>query len=261
VDIENFESDADDTEEEFYVPVYTRFDDYYKRRFLWYLELYENAIEKGILDETRRQGDPFISMPFEAPGNIMTGEWNYINLKTRLSTLRIKMMEETHRWPVEGLALVKEDAGIAVKLKGQHEQILSELLHAHPQVIDLSLVDGNPFLWQLTYLGRNESCLEGGIIKVKIYISPRHPEEQPRVFVEPPIYHIRVSKVGVLMYLPSQAEEIGQHVEGIISTLEDDSPPFNPLMTVNPEATGLCWGSEVERRLYRRKLRSSLEDS
>jgi ubiquitin-conjugating enzyme E2 Z len=199
-------------------------------------------------------------MPFEGQGNIMAGEWNYIDLKTRLSALRDKVMEETHQWPVEGMALVKGDTGIAVKLRGQHEQILAELLMANPQVIDLSLVDANPFLWQLTYVGRNESRLEGGIIKVKIYISPRHPEEQPRAFVDPPIYHIRVSKAGVLMYLPSHAEEIGQHIEGIINTLEDESPPFNPLMTVNPEATGLCWGSELERRLYRRKLRASLEE-
>lgn len=198
-------------------------------------------------------------MPFEGQGNIMSGEWNYINLKNRLSTLRDKVMEETHQWPVEGMALVKEDAGIAVKLRGQHEQIRAEL-NANPQVIDLSLVDGNPFLWQLTYVGRNESRLEGGIIKIKIYISPRHPEDQPRVFVDPPIFHIRVSKMGVLMYLPSHAEEIGQHIEGIINSLEDDNPPLNPLMTVNPEATALCWGSEVERRLYRRKLRASLEE-
>jgi hypothetical protein len=34
---------------------------------------------------------------------------------------------------------------------------------------------------------------------IKIYISPRHPEEQPRVFVESPLYHIRVSKLGVLI--------------------------------------------------------------
>jgi hypothetical protein len=32
-------------------------------------------------------------------------------------------------------------------------------------------------------------------------------------------------------------------------------------MTVNPEAAALCWGSELDRRLYRRKLRSSLEDT
>ncbi|KAJ6186769.1 hypothetical protein N7519_008070 [Penicillium mononematosum] len=205
----------------------SKFHDFCKRRFLWYFEFYQNAIEKGIADESRRQGTPFIQMPFEGYGNIMDGEWNYIDLQARLLALRDRLMEETHSWPVEGLALVKQDAGIAVKLRGQHEQIAAEL-KAYPQVIDLSLVDGNPFIWRLTYVGRNESKLEGGIIKIKIYISPRHPEEQPRVFVESPLYHIRVSKLGVLMYLPSHAEEIGQHIEGIINTLEDDNPPYTP---------------------------------
>ncbi|KAJ5858225.1 hypothetical protein N7455_009119 [Penicillium solitum] len=237
----------------------SKFHDFCKRRFLWYLEFYQNAIEKGIADEARRQGTPFIQMPFEGYGNTMSGEWNYIDLQPRLLALRDRLMEETHNWPVEGLALVKEDAGIAVKLAGQHEQIAAEM-NSCPQVIDLSLVDDNPFVWRLTYVGRNESRLEGGIIKIKIYISPRHPEEQPRVFVESPLYHIRVSKLGVLMYLPSHAEEIGQHIEGIINTLEDDNPPYNPLMTVNPEASALCWGSETDRRLYRRKLRTSLEE-
>ncbi|KAK4861868.1 hypothetical protein LT330_003903 [Penicillium expansum] len=238
----------------------SKFHDFCKRRFLWYHEFYQNAIEKGIAEEARRQGTPFTQMPFEGYGNTMSGEWNYNDLQARFLALRDRLMEETHRWPVEGLALVKEDAGIAVKLAGQHEQIAAEM-NAFPQVIDLSLVDNNPFVWRLTYVGRNESRLEGGIIKIKIYISPRHPEEQPRVFVESPLYHIRVSKLGVLMYLPSHAEEIGQHIEGIINTLEDDSPPYNPLMTVNPEASALCWGSELDRRLYRRKLRASLEES
>ncbi|EKV06407.1 hypothetical protein PDIG_77740 [Penicillium digitatum PHI26] len=238
----------------------SKFHDFCKRRFLWYLEFYQNAIAKGIAEEAHRQGTPFIQMPFEGYGNTMGGEWNYIDLQARLLALRDRLMEETYRWPVEGLALVKEDAGIAVKLTGQHEQIAAEM-DACPQVIDLSLVDNNPFVWRLTYVGRNESRLEGGIIKIKIYVSPRHPDEQPRVFVESPLYHIRVSKQGVLMYLPSHAEEIGQHIEGIITTLEDDSPPYNPLMTVNPEASALCWGSELDRRLYRRKLRASLEES
>ncbi|KAJ5781347.1 Ubiquitin-conjugating enzyme E2 [Penicillium paradoxum] len=239
---------------------YSSFQDFCKRRFLWYFEFYQNAIEKAIADEPRRQGTPFVQMPFEGQGNSMTGEWNYVDLKARLLAVRDQLLEETRCWLVEGLALVEEDAGIAVKLRGQREQIAAEL-STNPQIIDLSLVDDNPFAWRLTYVGRNESRLEGGIIKIKIYISPRHPEEQPRAFVETPLYHIRVSKLGVLMYLPSQAEEMGHHIEGIISTLEDDNPPYNPLMTVNPEASGLCWGSELDRRVYRRKLRASLEES
>ncbi|KAJ5555867.1 hypothetical protein N7535_008298 [Penicillium sp. DV-2018c] len=237
----------------------SKFEDFCKKRFLWYFEFYEKAIDKGLAEEPARQGKPFIQMPFEGHGNTMTGEWNYVDLRARLLSLKDRLMEETHHWLVEGLALVKEDAGIAVKLKGQHGQIAAQLSN-HSQVLDLSLVDGNPFAWRLTYVGRNESKLEGGIIKIMIYISPRYPEEQPRVFVEAPLFHIRVSKLGVLMYLPQYSEEIGHHIEGIINCLEDDNPPYNPLMTVNPEASALCWGTDQERRLYRRRLRASLEE-
>ncbi|KAJ5307039.1 hypothetical protein PENANT_c003G11818 [Penicillium antarcticum] len=236
------------------------FGDFSKQRFLWYLDIYKNAIEKGIVEETRRHTTPFLSMPFESSGNGMQGTWDYTKLKTRLESVQEQLMEEIHKWPTEGLALVKEDAGIAVKLMGQHEQIVTEM-KSRTQVMDLSLADGNPFVWRLTYAGRTESRLEGGIIKIKIFISPRHPVEQPRVFVESPLYHIRVSKMGVMIYLPARADEIRHHIDGIINTLENDNPPYNPLMTVNPEASALCWGTEVERRLYRRKLRASLEES
>ncbi|KAJ5125077.1 uncharacterized protein N7515_008902 [Penicillium bovifimosum] len=236
----------------------SKFQDFYKKRFLWYFEFYLKAIDKGLAEEPTRQGRPFIEMPFEGPTNAMTGCWDYADLRARLLSLRDKLMEETRHWLVEGLALVEQEAGIAVKLKGQHGQIAAEL-GAHPHIIDLSLVDGNPFAWRLTYVGRNESKLEGGILKIMIYISPRHPEEQPRVFVETPLFHTRVSKLGVLMYLPSHSEEIGHHIEGIVNSLEEDNPPFNPLMTVSPEASALCWGTDQDRKLYRRKLRASLE--
>ncbi|KAJ5765977.1 uncharacterized protein N7511_003593 [Penicillium nucicola] len=236
------------------------FGDFCKQRFLWYLDLYNNVIEKGIVDDARRHETPFIQMPFESSSNGMHGTWDYTKLKTRLESIQEQLMEETHKWPIEGLTLTKEDAGIAVKLLGQHEQIVAEM-KSRTQVMDLSLVDGNPFVWRLTYAGRTESRLEGGIIKIKIFISPRHPLEQPRVFVESPLYHIRVSKTGVMIYLPARADEIRHHIDGIINALEEDSPPYNPLMTVNPEASSQCWGTEVERRLYRRKLRASLEAS
>jgi ubiquitin-conjugating enzyme E2 Z len=259
IDSESSSQEEDSDAEKEASDTRSKFEDFCKKRFLWYFEFYQNAIDKNLAEEPMRQGTPFIQMPFEGPGNAMTGEWNYVHLQSRLLSLRDKLMEETRHWLVEGLALVEEDAGIAVKLKGQHGQIAAEL-SARPQIIDLSLVDGNPFAWRLTYVGRNESKLEGGIIKIMIYISPRYPEEQPRVFVETPLFHIRVSKLGVLMYLPSYSDEIGHHIEGIINSLEDDNPPYNPLMTVNPEASALCWGSEQDRRLYRRKLRASLEE-
>lgn len=200
-------------------------------------------------------------MSFEHHGNQMAGRWEYHQLRERMQHILDKLLKETKEWPEQGQALAQNDAGIAVSLQGQHEQIVSELKNRTLSMADLSLVDGNPFLWELTYFGRPMSKLDGGILKIKIYISPHHPDEQPRVFVETPLFHVRVSKLGMLIYLPVRAEEMSRHIEGIINSLEDENPPYNPLMTVNPEATKLFWGDENERRLYRHKLRRSVEAS
>ncbi|KAJ5117971.1 hypothetical protein N7526_010994 [Penicillium atrosanguineum] len=123
------------------------------------------------------------------------------------------------------------------------------------------MVDDNPFLWKLVYFGRPMTQYDGGILNIKIYISPRHPVEQPRVFVETPLFHVRVSTRKVLIYLPARAEEMSRHIDGIIAAIEEDFPPYNPLMTVNQEATKLLWGSKDEQKRYHRKLRRSVEES
>lgn len=235
------------------------FHDYCKKRFLWYLDLYKRVAEGGVNNKAIKVHQVFPIMPFEHPGNEMKGDFNYPHLQERLNTLEGKIMNETRAWADRGLELSKKDAPIAVTLRGQHEQIKSELARRNGSMVDLDLVDKNPFLWRMIYFGSPATPFDGGAIAIKIYISPRFPAEQPRVFVETPIFHIRVSPQKVLMYLPSYAEDMGRHIDGIISALEEETPPFNPLMTVNAEASKLCWGTKDERKQYARKLRRSIE--
>jgi ubiquitin-conjugating enzyme E2 Z len=237
------------------------FDDYRKQRFLWYLELYKQVIQEGLETEAARQGTVFPSLPFELGGNAMRGEWDYSDLERRMNVLEAKIIEETREWPVEGMKLADEDAGIAVSLRAQHEQIVAGLTRRADSMVDLTLVNKNPFLWKLVYFGRPMTQYDGGVLVIEIYISPRHPIEQPRVFVETPLFHVRVSTKKVLIYLPARAEEMSRHIEGIIASLEEESLPYNPLMTVNQEATRLFWGSKDEQRQYHRKLRRSIEAS
>ncbi|KAJ5592017.1 uncharacterized protein N7459_002386 [Penicillium hispanicum] len=237
------------------------FDDFCKQRFLWYLDQYKKVIQEGIDHETSRHGMQFHSQPFESPENGMSGTWNYPDLKERVERLEKALMEETQGWPAQGLALEKQAMGIAVKLRAQHEQVTREIGNRTQAMVDLVLVDDNPFLWLLTYFGRPMTKFDGGVLKIKIYISPHHPAEQPRVFVETPLYHVRVSTQKMLIYLPARADEMSRHIGSIIDTLEEESPPYNPLMAVNLEASQLCWGSKEEQRQYSRKLRRSVEDS
>ncbi|KAJ6134698.1 hypothetical protein N7523_001020 [Penicillium sp. IBT 18751x] len=243
------------------IPKTGPFDDFRKQRFLWYLEQYEEAVQYGVEKEASRHGTRFPYVSFESRGNAMNGEWNYPDLQKRMKVLETKILEETYAWPAEGKRLAEEDAGIAVSLRAQHEQIVSGLARRADSIVDLTMEHDNPFLWKLVYFGRPMTQYDGGILKIKIYISARHPNEQPRVFVETPLFHVRVSTRKVLIYLPARAEEMNCHIEGIISSIEDDSPPYNPLMTVNQEATKLFWGSEDEQKRYHRKLRRSVEES
>ena len=103
--------------------------------------------------------------------------------------------------------------------------------------------------------------LDGGIFRLRVSISPKFPEEQPRVKVLTPIFHHRVSKEGVLCYFPRKVEEMKNHVLMMVEAFEEESPPLDPRTIVHPEATKLLWGSEGDKKLYYRKLRRSAQQS
>lgn len=235
------------------------FADLRKRRFLWYFESYMHSIDTAGQAITRTQF--FERMPFENRGNTMDGHFDYPELKRRFTLIWNTLMNETKSWAVEGLEVNKQEIGIAVSLRRQYEQIVEDLKRQKNFTVDLSLVDDNPFVWQLTYFGRPMTHLDGGIFKIRIHLSPRFPEEQPRVFMQTPLFHLRLSKHGVLCYCLERAEEMRHHVEAIVSALEDESPPYDPRMTVNAEASKLFWGSPDERKQYNRALRRSVERS
>jgi ubiquitin-conjugating enzyme E2 Z len=204
---------------------------------------------------------PFERMPFEGGGNSMDGHFNYLELKSRMAFIKETITNETNHWTLEGLAVKQREAAIAVNLQRQYEQIVEDLGNKKNFTIDLTTTNGNPFAWELTYFGRPMTHLDGGIFKIRIYLSPRFPDEQPRVSVETPLFHHRTSKDGVLCYFPRRAEEMKYHVEAIVEALEEESPPYDPRTTVNLEASKLFWGSPEDKKKYNRALRRSVERS
>lgn len=234
------------------------FNDLRKRRFLWYYHSYMQTISTA--EEKVKVKEAFSQMPFEGHGNSMDGHFDYPELKKRMQFIKETIATETQNWALEGLAAKEQEAGIAVNLQRQHEQIVEDLKKNF--TIDLALVDANPFLWELTYFGKPMTHLDGGIFKIRISLSPRFPEEQPRVFVRTPIFHHRVSKDdGILCYFPRRPDEMRYHIEAIMEALEEESPPYDPRTTVNPEATKLFWGSAEDKKKYNRALRRSVENS
>lgn len=256
---DNFASEDDGLSPDENNTSFEPFRDLCKRRFLWYYETYINTMaEAGKKFST---GTRFVKMPFECAGNSMDGHYNYSELQKRLIFIKDTIMKETEAWAEEGLKAKKEESRIAVNLHRQYEQITEDLKARKNFTIDISLEDGNPLVWELNYFGRPMTHLDGGIFRLKVALSPRFPEEQPRVIVQTPLFHHRISKDGVLCYFPKKSEDMKSHVEAIIVALEEEFPPYDPRATVNPECSKLFWGSAEDKKKYNRLLRRSVQRS
>ncbi|PGH05876.1 ubiquitin-conjugating enzyme E2 Z [Blastomyces parvus] len=238
-------------------PTIEPFEDLLKRRFLWYYESYILAIDAAELEVTPSQ--TFKKMPFENIGNTMDGRFDYPGLRTRLGVIKETIVKETESWIAGGLKEKEKETRIAVNLQRQHEQIVADLRNKGIFMLVLDLEEGNPFLWNLTYFCKPMTQFDDGIFQIQIYLSPKFPHEQPRVIVKPSLFHNRISKDGVLCYIPKKMEEMKAHIEAIVEALEDEAPPYNPWTTVNPEASKLFWGSEEDKKKYNRLLRRSVQ--
>lgn len=234
------------------------FRDLFKRRFLWYFDTYMSTIETH--GNAHPEGSKFHKMEFEHGTNTMDGSYQYSSLKRRLKFIHDTIHKETADWGEEGLRAKQREMGVAANLQRQYEQILE----AHKDkslTLSLELLNDNPFVWQITYFGKPMTHLDGGMFKIKICLSPRFPDEQPRVQVLTPIYHHRVAKDGTLCYFPKKIEEMKGHIDAIVESLEDDSPAYDPRTTVHPDAAKLYWGSADDKKRYHRQLRRSVEQS
>ena len=250
---EDWDSTIDDTP-------FEPFKDKCKLRFLWYYDSYHLTVDQEA--KKHKDGNKFERMPFEGQGNIMDGTYMYSALKRRLKAIKEKMDQEIEGWATEGLEAVKKELSIATNLKRQWEQVV-ELYKANDIPVDIDLVDRNPFVWMLTMVGRPNTTLDGGIVKIKMCISPQFPAEQPRVRVETPLFHHRISSNGQLCYLMKIVDEgnLSAHVQSIIAAVEDENPAFDPRTLVNPEASKLFWGSEEDKKAYKRRLGRTVRDS
>lgn len=251
---QNYEDDVDDT-----LPAFEPFKDLCKRRFLWYYSSYLLSISENT--KKVKEDQPFERMPFESQGNGMDGIFRYAELERRLKLIRKTLDQETEDWARQGLESKRVESGIAANLQRQFEQTIEAYKKDDSVTLDFELVEDNPFVWQLTYFGRPMTNLDGGLFRIKIFFSPRFPEEQPRVKFETPLFHHRISDEGVVCYFPRRAEDAKAHVEGIIEALEEESPPYDPRALVNPSAAKLHWGSPEQRKEYNRRLRRAVQRS
>jgi ubiquitin-conjugating enzyme E2 Z len=235
------------------------FKDLCKRRFLWYYDSYLLAISKAKLEV--KDGQPFARMPFECTGNSMEGKFNYTELERRLRLIKKTLDAETERWATQGLVVKKREGTAAANLQRQFEQVVEAYKRDKNVTLTIELVDKNPFVWDITYFGRPMTNLDGGLFKIKLFFSPRFPDEHPRARFETQLFHQRISPDGTPCYTTKRVEDAKSHIEAIIEALEEEQPPYDPRTMVNPEATKLFWGSADDKKMYSRKLRRAVQRS
>lgn len=235
------------------------FKDFCKRRFLWYYDSYLMAVEKARKEVKDLQ--PFARMPFEGGGNTMEGKFDYTELERRLRFIRASLDAETAHWATEGLLSQKKESGVAANLQRQFEQVVEAYKRDKSVTLDIELDNKNPFVWNITYFGRPMTNLDGGLFNIKLYFSPRFPEEQPRAKFQTPLFHHRIGLDGTPCYTSKRPDDAKSHIESIIEALEEVSPPYDPRTLVNVEASKLFWGSVDDKKNYNRKLRRSVQSS
>ncbi|KAK3372513.1 small conjugating protein ligase-like protein [Podospora didyma] len=256
---DDYDLDMDVMEDESSIP-FEPFKDLCKRRFLWYYDSYLAAVQKG--KEEVKDGTTFCRMPFEGSSNTMEGKFNYTELEKRLRNIKKALDAETEGWATEGMAAKTKDTTVAVNLQRQYEQVVESFKRSDTPH-NLELLDGNPFVWMLTYFGKPMTNLDGGLFRVRLCFSPRFPEEQPRIKFETRMFHHRISLDGTPCYFApvSRREDAKSHIEAVIEALEEEQPPYDPRTLVHPEAFKLYWGSPEDRKMYNRRLRRSVNQS
>lgn len=237
------------------------FADLVKRRFLWYFDAYMRAVEKYGSEQS--DGTAFKRMEFEYPPNSMDGHFDYKGLAARLETIFKKLQDEKQIWEKQGAQQVSQGTQLATQLAFQFRQLKYQWNEGQysGSKLEISLPDEkNPFVWHITIFGEPMSNLDGGIFNMTLHIPPTFPEAQPRVTLETPIHHHRVSSRGTLCYFPQKTDEIGSHLSAIVAAIDDKQAKYDPRAMMNPEIFDMYWNADT-RKTYNRKLRRSAQES
>lgn len=237
------------------------FVDLCKRRFLWYYDSYLESIRREREQHGSKIKDltAFQLAAFEGHGNRMAGTYIYSVLEKRLKGIYDVIAKETDKWAELGKTAMIGGTPLTELLQRDFKRIGAEYSKL-AGLVALELVDGNCFVWQMTLFGRPVTSLEGAELKIRIGFSPKFPHEQPRVHLDRPPFHNRISPSGDLCYFPTKPDDIKSHIDAIVKAIEDDSPLYDPRTLVNREAATLLWGTAEQKKLYNRKLRRSVSD-
>ncbi|RUS24952.1 ubiquitin-conjugating enzyme/RWD-like protein [Jimgerdemannia flammicorona] len=228
------------------------FEDASKRLFLCY---YENYVETVKAEKEKvADGTAFKKMPFEGMGNTMDGCFNYAALLSRLIRIQEALSAETRGWMSDSARWISEDTTTAANLKRQYEQAREHFRDVTDATVEVSLVDNNPFVWEVVVFGKPMTHYDGGLFRLQLLFSDRFPDVQPRARFLTPLYHPHVTESGVPWYRPARTDDVKTHIVALARLLDEDPSP-DPLGHVNAAASRLCFGTREERKEYGRNAR------
>ncbi|KAK9249076.1 ubiquitin-conjugating enzyme/RWD-like protein [Lipomyces tetrasporus] len=235
------------------------FTDLCKRLFRYYYPTYMRTIsrERGKVQD----GQQFTIMPFEYGGNQMGGKFSYHELERRMNAVKAVIDAEAETWVKQGAEATKNDEGISASLQLQFDQTYQHFLGKFEGTVMLELIENNPFCWRMIYIGRPMTNLDGGLFRIKMVLSQRFPEEQPRVMFETPIYHVNITSDGVPYYRPRRTDDIKSHIEALIDVLESEQLSPDPRTWMNLDAAQLYFGKPEDQREYRKAFRRAVQRS
>lgn len=192
----------------------------------------------------------------------MDGKFHYAQLEKRLRNIKRVLDEEPIQWAAQGALYAQQEETVAVNLKRQLAQV-RENYKQHSVPHNVELENGNPFVWVFTYFGRPMTNMDGGLFRIRINLSSKFPEEQPRVKFETLLFHLRIASDGTPCYWPppNKRENMQAHLDAIVEMLEEENPPYDPRTLVHPEAFQLFWGNDTQKKQYRQRLRRSVQAS
>ena len=225
------------------------------------------------MSEKLKDGAAFKMMPFECSGNGIHGNFQWAKIKTRLESLRARVLANVEEWRKKGaeqtlLLHEKHDAGVSScihYLRQQEERIKNEA----PEGASIGPTEGNTCVWEATIFGPADTLWDGGMFSVELVFPPDFPDSPPYVRFLTPIFHPQISPSGV-PYLRALIQwhccdpkdrTLGALLANIVSLLTSDPSP-EPATHLNLDAASLHFSrSDDDRKEYKKQVKKCVQRS
>jgi len=237
-----------------------------------YFHLYLAEVDRLSQSDTAREKSDFKRMPFESPSNGITGSFQWSVLRSRLTALHAKLMEEVEEWRAWGAAqtqLVQEGWDSSVNSCMHHLRQEEERLRGDG--VDGTSIGSehtNTSVWVATIFGPAETLWDGGMFQVELVFPPNFPDSPPFVRFVTPIFHPHINEQGVpylrqlITWHCCEPKQRTLHalLHALVSLLAT-SPSPEPVTHLDARAAALYFSSTDGQKEYNREVKKRVQRS